>query len=140
MILHSRLVATKSKSPSTAVGVGEDLRLQYEAAAEDSKQKAIRCTEEVVRREEEERRQQTLVAARKEWQLERQELFREAHESQLRAIARQNGILEKKLRQEFTDTVAQMQVCVASCTGLLCPDFVISQGVEESCRGFPVWR
>ena len=90
--------------------MGEDLRQQYEVAAEESRQKAIRCTEEVVRREEEERRQQALAAARKEWQLERQQLFKEAHESQLRAIARQNSILEEKRRQEFADATVQMQV------------------------------
>ena len=111
--------------------MGEDLRQQYQAAAEDSKQEAIRCAEEAVRREEEERRQQALAAARKEWQLERQQLFKEAHESQLRAIARQNRILEKKLRQEFADTIVQMQVCVASC---ICRPF-LSQTLFHSCGG-----
>ena len=36
-------------------------------------------------------------------------LFKKAHENQLRAIARQNSILEKRLRDEFANTLAHTQ-------------------------------
>lgn len=73
------------------------------------KQKAIRCTEEVVRREETAERERALAAARDEWKKERQELFKEAHQSQLRAIAKHSAILEEKLRNEFAETLMRAQ-------------------------------
>lgn len=47
--------------------------------------------------------------AKTEWKKERQQLFQEAHQSQLRAIARQNAILEQKLRKEFAETLIEVQ-------------------------------
>ena len=85
------------------------MRSQYEAAAEEAKQKAIRCTEEVVQREETCKREHELDTVRGEWKRERQHLFQEAHQSQLRAIARQNAILEQKLRKEFAETLTEIQ-------------------------------
>ena len=85
------------------------MRYQYEQAVEDDKQKAIRCTEEVIRREESCRREQELNMARSDWKKERQQLFQEAHQSQLRAIAKQNALLEHKLRKEFADTMVEVQ-------------------------------
>ena len=76
---------------------------------EEDKQKAIRCTEDVVRREETCRREHELSTAKTEWKKERQQLFQEAHQSQLRAIARQNAILEQKLRKEFAETLVKVQ-------------------------------
>ena len=76
---------------------------------EENKQKAIRCTEDVVRREEICRREHELSMAKTEWKKERQHLFQEAHQSQLRAIARQNAILEQKLRKEFAETLIEVQ-------------------------------
>ena len=90
-------------------GIGENLRSDYEQAVEEDKQKAIRCTEEVVRREESVRRECELDKAKAEWKKERQQLFHEAHQSQLRAIARQNALLEQKLRKEFAETMIEMQ-------------------------------
>ena len=90
-------------------GIGEKLRQQYEQSVEEDKQKAIRCTEEVVRREESCRREHELDRARLDWKNERQKLFQEAHHSQLRAIARQNALLEQKLRKEFADTMVEAQ-------------------------------
>ena len=94
--------------PASPAGVGEGLRERREAEAEDSKQRAIRCTEEVVRREEEEKRERALEAAKEEWARERQQLFVEAHQSQLRAIARQSAILEERLRKEFADKLKEV--------------------------------
>lgn len=76
---------------------------------EEDKQKAIRCTEDVVRREETSRREHELTMAKREWKNERQQLFQEAHQSQLRAIARQNAILEQKLRKEFAEMLIEVQ-------------------------------
>lgn len=90
-------------------GVGEKLRQQHEHTVEEDKQKAIRCTEEVVRREESRRREHELDRARLDWKNERQKLFQEAHHSQLRAIAKQNALLEQKLRKEFADTMVEVQ-------------------------------
>ena len=89
--------------------IGEKLRNEYEHAVEEDKQKAIRCTEEVVRREETCKREHQLEVARSEWKKERQQLFQEAHQSQLRAIARQNALLEQKLRKEFAETMVVVQ-------------------------------
>ena len=58
-----------------------------------------------MRREEGEKQEQILAAAEEQWKQERQELFKKAHENQLRAIARQNSILEKRLRDEFANTL-----------------------------------
>ncbi len=91
------------------LGVGERIRSQHEEAVEEDKQKAIRCTEDVVRREETSRRERELNTAKGEWKNERQKLFQEAHQSQLRAIARQNAILEQKLRKEFAETLIEVQ-------------------------------
>ena len=84
-----------------AADVGEGLRARQEAAAEESRQRAIRSTEEVVRREEAEKREKALREAAGRWDKERQQLFVEAHQSQLRAVAKHTGILEEKLRSEF---------------------------------------
>ena len=76
---------------------------------EENRQKAIRCTEEVVRREETCKKEHELEVVRGEWRKERQQLFQEAHQSQLRAIARQNALLEQKLRKEFAETMVKVQ-------------------------------
>ena len=62
-----------------------------------------------MRREETSRREHELSMAKREWKNERQQLFQEAHKSQLRAIARQNAILEQKLRKEFAETLIEVQ-------------------------------
>ena len=62
-----------------------------------------------MRREETSRRECELSMAKREWKNERQQLFQEAHKSQLRAIARQNAILEQKLRKEFAETLIEVQ-------------------------------
>lgn len=62
-----------------------------------------------MRREEGEKQEQILAAAEEQWKQERQELFKKAHENQLRAIARQNSILEKRLRDEFANTLTHTQ-------------------------------
>ena len=54
-----------------------------------------------MRREEAEKREKALQEATEHWEKERQLLFVEAHQSQLRAIAKHTGILEEKLRSEF---------------------------------------
>ena len=81
--------------------MGEGLRERHAAEAEADRQRAIRSTEEVVRREEAERREKAVEAAREQWARERQQLFVDAHQTQLRAIAKHCGILEAKLRDEF---------------------------------------
>ena len=62
-----------------------------------------------MRREEGEKQEQILAAVEEQWKQERQELFKKAHENQLRAIARQNSILEKRLRDEFANTLTHTQ-------------------------------
>lgn len=91
-------------------GIGEKIKLETEEAAADSRQRAIRCTKEVVEREESQRREEALSSARDEWQEEKQQLFQEAHRNQLGAITRQTAILEKKLRVEFQNHLAQLQL------------------------------
>ena len=93
---------------SVPTDIGETLRQEYEVKAEEDKQRAIRCTEEVVRREEAQLREQALAAAREEWKHERQQLFKDAHQSQLRAIAKQTAILEDKLRKEFSERLMKV--------------------------------
>lgn len=83
------------------------MRLEYEAAMEDRKQRAVRCTEDVVRREEAQKREETLAHAEARWKEERQQLFKDAHQNQLRAIARQSQKLEEKLRKEFSETLVR---------------------------------
>lgn len=90
------------------VEVGEGLRAQHDAMAEEDKQRAIRSTEEVVRREEAEKRERALKEARDQWAKERQELFVEAHQNQLRAIAKHTSILEEKLRREFVSKTKEI--------------------------------
>ena len=87
--------------------VGEGLRAQYEAEAEEHRQRSIRSTEEVVTREETGKREEALKQAREEWDRERQQLFVEAHQNQLRAIAKHTAILEEKLRSEFASKMKQ---------------------------------
>ncbi|CAI7995172.1 hypothetical protein GBAR_LOCUS1643, partial [Geodia barretti] len=88
--------------------VGEGLRCMREAEVEQERQKAIRSTEEVVRREETQRRDRELEEARQQWKRERQQLFVEAHQSQLRAVAKHAASLEKELRREFADRTRKM--------------------------------
>ncbi len=88
--------------------IGEELRQQYEELSEDKRQRTIRSVEEVIRREEAAKAEEKLTAANSEWLKERQVLFQEAHQSQLRAIARQNSILETKLREEFASTLKKL--------------------------------
>lgn len=90
------------------VEVGEGLRAQHDAVAEENKQRAIRSTEEVVRREEAEKKEGALKEARERWAKERQELFVEAHQNQLRAIAKHTSILEEKLRSEFATKMKEV--------------------------------
>ena len=109
-MVHTEIeTATKLHCCTEYVGIGEEIHQQYMAAAESAKQKAIRCTEEVVRREEAERLEKTLAATEEEWKQEKKQLFKEAHQNQLKAIARQNAILEEKLRGEFANTLAHAQ-------------------------------
>lgn len=88
--------------------MGEGLRTQYESMAEENRQRAIRSTEEVVRREETEKRERALEEARELWAKERQRLFVEAHQNQLRAITKHTGILEEKLRGEFASKMKEI--------------------------------
>ena len=80
-----------------------------EEDAEDSKQRAIRSTKEVVEREQTQKWEEELERAREAWKTEKQQLFQEAHQNQLRAIARQTGILEDKLREEFQDRLTRIE-------------------------------
>lgn len=89
-------------------GVGEAIRKEYDQAAEDEKQRAIRCTEEVVRREERARQEQELAAARAEWSLERTHLLEEAQSQQQVAVTREKSLLETKLRDEFTSALERL--------------------------------
>lgn len=91
-------------------GIGEKIKLRTEEAAEESRQKAIRCTKEVVEREESQRREEELCRARDEWMKEKQQFFQEAHQNQLRTIALQTTILEKRLREEFRKHLAQAEL------------------------------
>lgn len=79
-----------------------------EQDAEDAKQKAIRCTKEVVEREQTQIREDELSKAREAWKIEKQQLFQEAHQNQLRAIARQTGLLEDRLKKEFQDRLTRV--------------------------------
>lgn len=90
--------------------IGEKIKLQTEEAAEDSRQRAIRCTKEVVEREESERREEELSKAREKWQKEKQQFFQEAHQNQLRAIAQQTALSEERLEEEFKERLAQSEV------------------------------
>lgn len=81
--------------------VGEGLRGQYEAETEEKRQRSIRSTEEVVRREETEKREKALQEAKEQWDKERQQLFVEAHQNQLRTIAKHAATLEEKLKTGF---------------------------------------
>ena len=83
------------------VGVGEAIRKEYDQAAEDEKQRSIRCTEEVVRREERARHEQELAAARDDWSIERTRLLQEAQSQQQDAVSREKVLLESSLREEF---------------------------------------
>lgn len=91
-------------------GIGEKIKLQTEDAAEESRQKAIRCTKEMVEREESQRMEEELCRAREEWRKERQQFFQEAHQNQLRAISLQTTILEKRLREEFHERLFQTEL------------------------------
>ncbi len=96
-------------SPWAWTDIGEKVRQKHDASMEESRQQAIRCTEDVVRREEAQKREEALSLAAERWKHERQELFKDAHQSQLRAVARQNEILEKNLREEFSESVVKLQ-------------------------------
>lgn len=92
-----------------STGIGEKIKLESEEAAEDARQRAIRCTKEVIEREESQRREEELARLREEWKVEKQQLFLEAHQNQLRAIARHTIILENKLKEEFQEKLAQIK-------------------------------
>ncbi len=77
--------------------------------ADESKQKAIRNTEEYVRREEAERREYELTKVNEEWKIEKKKIFLEAHQSQLKAIARETTIVEEKLREEFREKITLIE-------------------------------
>jgi hypothetical protein len=64
----------------------------------------------VVEREQSQIMEDELCKAREEWKKEKQEIFQEAHQNQLRAIALQTGILEKRLRGEFQEKLAQTEL------------------------------
>lgn len=89
--------------------IGEKIKLESEEAAEDARQRAIRCTKEVVEREGSQRREEELNRLGEEWRMEKQKLFLEAHQNQLRAIARQTAILENKLGEKFQEKLAQIR-------------------------------
>lgn len=119
ILCHQTILGKLPSSPSVKeagyklvmicfVEVGEGLRAQHDAVAEENKQRAIRSTEEVVRREEAEKREGALKEARERWAKERQELFVEAHQNQLRAIAKHTSILEEKLRSEFATKMKEV--------------------------------
>lgn len=91
------------------VGIGETLQHEVERETEENKQKAIRCTEEVVRREEGQRRENELTKAKEEWRREKQQIYVEAHHSQLRAIAKETDILERALRKEFEEDLTRVR-------------------------------
>ena len=103
--LPRRVVSSHALTMPSLTGIGEALRQQYEELAEDKRQRTIRSVEEVVRRDEEAKTDKKLSLAKSDWLKERQQLFQEAHQNQLRAIARQNTILETKLRKEFAETL-----------------------------------
>ena len=92
-----------------AIEIGEAIQHEIERTAEENKQKVIRCTEEIVRREEGERREKELVKAREEWKKEKQKFIKEAHHNLLRAISKETDILEKELRKEFEEDIAQVR-------------------------------
>ncbi len=89
--------------------IGEKIRLQVAEDVEDSKQRAIRCTKEVVEREQTQIREDELSRAREAWKSEKQQLYQEAHQNQLRAIAGQTGLLEDRLREEFQDRLTRIE-------------------------------
>lgn len=89
-------------------GIGEVLRQQCVDLAEDKRQRTIRSVEEVIRREEGAKANKKLSEAKSVWLEERKTLFQDAHQSQLRAIARQSSILETQLRKEFADTLEHL--------------------------------
>ena len=62
-----------------------------------------------MRREEALRLEKELTKAREEWKKERQQIYLEAHHSQLRAIAKETAILEKQLRKEFKEKLAKVR-------------------------------
>lgn len=64
----------------------------------------------MVEREESQRKEEELSRAREEWEREKQKLYQEAHQNQLRAIARQTAIVEQKLKKEFRETLAQREI------------------------------
>lgn len=82
---------------------------KVESKAEENKQRAIRCTEEIVRREEALKLEKELAKAKDEWKKERQQIYMDAHHSQLRAIAKETAILEKQLRKEFKEELARVR-------------------------------
>ena len=90
-------------------GIGEKIQQETEEAAENSRQRAIRSTKEVVEREELQKREEALSRAKEEWTREKQHIFQEAHQNQLRAIARQTAILEQSLRKEFQERISQLK-------------------------------
>ena len=55
------------------------------------------------------KREEALSRAKEEWVEEKQHIFQEAHQNQLRAIARQTAILEQSLRKEFQERIFQLK-------------------------------
>ena len=88
--------------------IGDALKRKCDEQVEERVHRAVLCAEEVTRREESQRWEQALAAAREEWRQERQQLFHDAHQGQMRAIAKQSAVLEEKLRKEFVETCAQL--------------------------------
>lgn len=84
------------------------MKQKYDEEVEERLHKAVLCAEEVTRREETQKWEQLLSAAREEWKQERQQLFHDAHQGQMRAIAKQNAVLEEKLRKEFAETCVRL--------------------------------
>ena len=118
MITHQRIIGKSihtvfsklySCTHNNYTEIGEGLRKEYEQIAEDRVQRAIACTEEVVRREERAKWEAQLSESQAAWHRERKDIFKEAHENQLRAVAKQSEILERKLRTEFADRLCQLQ-------------------------------
>ena len=96
-------------TPFLALGIGQAVERKAQAVAEESKQKAIKCSEDVVRKEETLRLEQELDKAADEWKKERQQIYLDAHHSQLRAIAKETAILEKQLRKEFKEELVKIK-------------------------------
>lgn len=90
--------------------IGENVKGKFDKIAEDDKQRAIRATEEVVRREEKQECNRLLEEARIKWLKERDILLRECEEKRQQSVMIEKESLKCRLREEFDDRVAQIQL------------------------------